>query len=184
MRSHGGCARLFMRRRGQPDAHQPVRGARKCVFAGPPSSGPGGVRLRRRRCDDGVAFERENLSQLGRAGGGAKDKKFDADRGLSPPRVQLSPHSCDLKLSRACSSCRAAYAYPQRGPKAQHSQAKPNTSRQRPRPSTRAGAAFTKRRPRSGTSARKNHRRVHTRRWAAARAKEKTSCRPSNWNRN
>ena len=63
----------------------------------------------------------KTLSQLGRAGGGAKDEKFDADRGFSPPRVQLSPHSCDLKLSRACSSCRAAYAYPQRGPKAQHS---------------------------------------------------------------
>ena len=157
MRSHGGCARLFMRRRGQPDAHQPVRGARKCVFAGPPSSGPGGVRLRRRRCDDGVAFERENLSQLGRAGGGAKDEKFDADRGFSPPRVQLSPHSCDLKLSRACSSCRAAYGQLQEGRRPSTAQAKPNTSRPRTRTPTRAGAAFTKRRPRFGTSAREKH---------------------------
>ena len=32
----------------------------------------------------------KTLSQLGRAGGGAKDKKFDADRGFSPPRVELT----------------------------------------------------------------------------------------------
>ena len=49
---------------------------------------------------DGVAFEQKNamLSSQAKAGSGRqKDKKFDADRGFIPPRVELSSHSCDIE---------------------------------------------------------------------------------------
>ena len=91
----------------------------KGLFSGSACEPSGGARPAGRRCEVSVAFERENPESLGLP---AQDSKTDRrSAGFSPPRVQLSSHSCGLKLSRACSFRRAAYAYPQRGPKAQHS---------------------------------------------------------------
>ena len=101
-------------------------------------------------------FERENpLAKP--AAAGKKTSNLTQIGGFSPRRVCSNSHSCDLKLARACSSCRAAYGQLQEGRRPSTAQAKPNTSRPRTRTPTRAGAAFTKRRSRSGTSAHKKH---------------------------
>ena len=57
---HCGCARLFMRRRGQPMPSPCCVCVRKAVFAGPLQSRRGGTSPGMRRSGVSVAFEREN----------------------------------------------------------------------------------------------------------------------------
>ena len=163
----------------------------KGLFSGPLSSCPGGARRPGRRCDVSVAFERNTEALFPGAGSGRqKSSNLTQIGGFSPRRVCSDSHSCDLKLARASSSCRAAYGQLQEGRRPSTAQAKPNTSRQRTRTSTRACAAL--RRARAREQGRKpteerapRARRVRTRRWAAARQKETPPpCPRSNWSPN
>ena len=114
--------------------------------------GPGGGATYQWRLNE---TPRGSLSWAG--SGRQKSSNLTQIGGFSPRRACSNSHSCDLKLARACSSCRAAYGQLQEGRRPSTAQAKPNTSRPRTRTPTRDSAAFTKRRPRSGTSVHKKH---------------------------